>query len=166
MSKRAVNLLRQMAVPIKFDSSNPPTGVQTKVNNALLNTGAAVTTTLTAAQSGTHFNIDGTDDIIVNMPALGTTNVGLNYSFMVTTVVGGGKSITFVLPGSSVSNWYGSIVHWGQSSPASTDVAGDTLTLIAASAIGSRVSMLCVADDGTNSTWQCRAESDKLATIG
>mgnify|MGYP005815766763 CR=1 FL=1 len=165
MSKRAVNLLRKMAVPIKFDTSNPLTGVQTKVDDSLLNTGAAVTTTLTAAQSGTHFNIDGTDDIVVNMPALSTTNVGLNYSFMVTTAVASGKTVTFVLPGSGVSNWYGSIVHWGQTSPASTDVAGDTLTLIAVSAIGSRVSMLCVADDGTNSTWECRAESDKLATI-
>ena len=31
--------------------------------NATLNTGSAVTTTLTTAQSGTIFEVDGTDDI-------------------------------------------------------------------------------------------------------
>ncbi|MGA1111668.1 MAG: hypothetical protein ACO3VO_08740, partial [Ilumatobacteraceae bacterium] len=36
------------------------------VDNATLNTGAAVTTTLPTAQSGTIFEIDGTDDIVVN----------------------------------------------------------------------------------------------------
>ena len=46
------------------------------VDNSTLNTGSAVTTTLTTAQSGTLFNIDGTGDIIVNMPALSTANVG------------------------------------------------------------------------------------------
>ena len=41
------------------------------VDSSTFNTGAAVTDTLTAAQeSGTLFEIDGTDDIVVNMPAL------------------------------------------------------------------------------------------------
>ena len=57
-------------------------------DNATLNTGAAVTTTLTTAQSGTLFEVDGTGDIVVNMPALSTANVGTTYEFLVTTAVG------------------------------------------------------------------------------
>jgi len=51
------------------------------VDNSTLNTGAAVTTTLTTSQSGTIFEVDGTDDIVVNMPALSTDNVGITYEF-------------------------------------------------------------------------------------
>jgi len=100
------------------------------VDNTTLNTGAAVTTTLTTAQSGTIFEIDGTDDIVVNMPALSTANVGTTYEFIVTTAVGAAKTVTFVLPGSGVSNFYGALTLLGgvAANPAS-DVAGDTLTL-------------------------------------
>jgi len=81
-----------------------PTFRQT-VDNSTLNTGADVTTTLTRAQSGTLFEIDGTGDIVVNMPALSTANNGTTYEFIVTTAVGGGKTVTFVLPGAGVSNF-------------------------------------------------------------
>ena len=79
------------------------------VDSSTFNTGAAVTSTLTVGQSGTLFSIDGTDDIIVNMPALATANVGATYEFIVTTAVASGKTVTFVLPGSAVSNFYGAI---------------------------------------------------------
>ena len=55
--------------------STRPTFRQT-VDNTTLNTGSDVTTTLTRAQSGTLFEIDGTGDIVVNMPALSTENNG------------------------------------------------------------------------------------------
>ena len=42
------------------------------VDSSTFNTGGAVTSTLTAAQSGTLFEVDGTGDIVVNMPALST----------------------------------------------------------------------------------------------
>ena len=58
------------------------------VDNATFNTGGAVTDTLTIDQSGTLFNVDGTGDIVVNMPALATANVGTTYEFLVTTAVG------------------------------------------------------------------------------
>jgi hypothetical protein len=103
---------------------------RTTVDNSTLNTGAAVTTTLTKDQSGTVFNIDGTDDIVVNMPALSTDNVGITYEFLITTAVGSGKTVTFVLPGAGVSNFFGALQLMGgtAANPAS-DVAGDTLTV-------------------------------------
>src|SRR6056300_60941 len=66
------------------------------IDNATLNTGADVTTTLTTAQSGTLFEVDGTGDIVVNMPALSTANVGTAYEFLVTTAVGAAKTVTLV----------------------------------------------------------------------
>ena len=131
------------------------------VDSSTLNTGAAVTTTLTTAQSGTLFSIDGTDDIVVNMPALSTANVGATYEFIVTTAVGGGKTVTFVLPGSAVSNFYGAIeLMGGTAANPSSDIAGDTLTLPA------RVKLTCVTDDGTNSTWKAEALGTPIPTIG
>ena len=136
------------------------------VDNTTLNTGAAVTTTLTTAQSGTIFEIDGTDDIVVNMPALSTANVGTTYEFIVTTAVGAAKTVTFVLPGSGVSNFFGALTLLGgaASNPAS-DVAGDTLTLPNSTVANSRVKLTCISDDGTNSTWKAEALSSPIATI-
>lgn len=136
------------------------------VDNTTLNTGAAVTTTLTTAQSGTIFEIDGTDDIVVNMPALSTANVGTTYEFIVTTAVGAAKTVTFVLPGSGVSNFYGALTLLGgaAANPAS-DVAGDTLTLPNSTVANSRVKLTCISDDGTNSTWKAEALSSPIATI-
>tara|TARA_B100000131_G_scaffold174455_1_gene168549 strand:+ start:838 stop:1332 length:495 start_codon:yes stop_codon:yes gene_type:complete len=137
-----------------------------KVDNSTFNTGAAVTATLTAAQGGTHFNIDGTGDIVVNLPALSPDNVGLSYSFMVTTAVGSGKSVTFVLPGDSVSNFYAERLDYATGSYPRLATSGDTLTLGALSVAGSRVELLCIADDGTNSTWQAYIASDVEPTLG
>ena len=130
------------------------------------NTTAAVTDTLTAAQSGTIFNIDGTDDKVINMPALSTGNVGLWYEFIVTTAVGGGKTVTFVLPGSAVSNFYGMLqLESGSAANPVGDEGGDTLTLPATTAINARVKLTCVEDDGTNSIWKAEAVSTPIATI-
>jgi hypothetical protein len=136
------------------------------VDNTTLNTGAAVTTTLTRAQSGTLFEVDGTDDIVVNMPALSTDNVGTTYEFFVTTAVASGKTVTLVLPGSAVSNFFGALSLMGgtAANPAS-DVAGDTLTLVATTAVNARVKVTCISDDGTNSTWKAETLSTPIATI-
>jgi len=136
------------------------------VDNATLNTGAAVTTTLTTAQSGTIFEVDGTDDIVVNMPALSTANVGTTYEFFVTTAVGAAKTVTFVLPGAGVSNFFGALTLLGgvAANPAS-DVAGDTLTLVNSTVVNSRVKLTCISDDGTNSTWKAETLTSPIATI-
>ena len=139
---------------------------RTTIDNATFNTGGAVTDTLTIDESGTLFNVDGTGNIVVNMPALSTANVGTTYEFLVTTAVGSGKTVIFVLPGSAVSNFYGALSLMGgtAANPAS-DVAGDTLTLVNSTVVNSRVSLTCVADDGTNSTWKAEALASPIATI-
>jgi hypothetical protein len=53
----------------------------------------------------------------------------------------------------------------GTAANAVSDVAGDTLTLVAATVLNARVSMTCVVDDGTNSTWIATALSTPIATI-
>ena len=136
------------------------------IDSTTFNTGSAVTSTLTVAQSGTLFEVDGTVDIVVNMPALSTDNVGLTYEFFVTTAVGGGTTVTFVLPGAAVSNWFGALSLMGgtAANPAS-DVAGDTLTLPNSTVVNSRVKITCISDDGTNSTWKAEALSSPISTI-
>ena len=136
------------------------------VDNSTFNTGGAVTDTLTRAESGTLFTVDGTGDIVVNMPALSTANVGTTYEFIVTTAVGGGKTVTFVLPGSNVSYFFGAIILMGgtAANPAS-DVAGDTLTLVNSTVKNARVKLTCVQDDATNSIWKTEVLSTPIATI-
>ena len=139
---------------------------RTTIDNATFNTGGAVTDTLTIDESGTLFNVDGTGNIVVNMPALSTANVGTTYEFFVTTAVGGSTTVTFVLPGSAVSNFYGALsLMGGTAANPATDVAGDTLTLVNSTIINSRVTLTCVADDGTNSTWKAEALASPIATI-
>ena len=140
-------------------------GNKTTVDNSTLTSGSGTTTTLTRAQSGTHFNVNGTDDNVINLPALSTSNVGVSYAFMLTTATASGKTTIFVLPGSGVSNFYATIFDAGAGSEPTVDVAGDTLTLVASTAVGSRVHLLCVADDGTNSTWQAMIHADTTSTV-
>ena len=134
--------------------------------NTDFNAAGAKTDTLTAAQSGTLFLINGAAANIVNLPALSTGNVGVTYEFQLTVAVGGSVTTTFVLPGSAVSNFQGmmSLVA-GTAANAVSDVAGDTLTLPNSTVANARISMTCVADDGTNSTWMATALSTPIATI-
>tara|TARA_Y100001951_G_C11252961_1_gene247620 strand:+ start:351 stop:932 length:582 start_codon:yes stop_codon:yes gene_type:complete len=140
--------------------------IRIAVDNSTFNDSSGATSTLTAAQSGTIFNVDGTDDVVVNMPALSTGNVGLWYEFIVTTAVASGKTVTFVLPGSAVSNFYGMLqLESGTAANPVGDEAGDTLTLAATTALNGRVKLTCIVDDGTNSTWKAEALSTPIATI-
>jgi len=137
------------------------------VDNSTFNTGAAVTDTLTAQQSGTLFTINGTDDIVINMPALATANVGITYEFFLTTAMASGKTTTLVLPGAGVSNFFGMLyLVAGTAANAATGISGDTLTLIALTVKNARVKVTCVSDDGTNSTWKAETLSTPIATIG
>ena len=135
--------------------------------NTDFNAATAKTETLTAAQSGTLFLINGAAANIVNLPALSTDNVGVTYDFQLTVAVGGSVTTTFVLPGSAVSNFQGMLsLVAGTAANAVSDVAGDTLALPNSTVANARVSMTCVADDGTNSTWMATALSTPIATIG
>ena len=138
------------------------------IDSTTLNTGGDVTTTLTRAMSGTLFVIDGTGDLVVNMPALSTDNVGIWYKFVVVTAVGGGKTATFVLPGSAVSNWHGLLHLTGNASTCATtiDVAGDTITFVNSTVVGTQLTLQCMTDDGTNSRWSAEYFGSPVATIG
>jgi len=134
--------------------------------NTDFNAAGAKTETLTAAQSGTLFLINGAAANIVNLPALSTGNVGVTYEFQLTVAVGGSVTTTFVLPGSAVSNFQGMLsLVAGTAANAVSDVAGDTLTLPNSTVANARISMTCVVDDGTNSTWMATALSTPIATI-
>jgi hypothetical protein len=134
--------------------------------NTDFNASSALTQTLTAAQSGTLFLIDGTANNVVNMPALSTENVGVHYEFQLTVAVGGSTTTTFVLPGSAVSAFQGMVsLVAGTAANAVSDVAGDTLTLVNSTVLNARVSMTCVSDDGTNSKWMTTVLSTPIATI-
>ena len=134
--------------------------------NTDFNAAAAKSETLTAAQSGTLFLINGAAANIVNLPALSTGNVGVTYDFQLTVAVGGSVTTTFVLPGSAVSNFQGMLsLVAGTAANAVSDVAGDTLALPNSTVANARISMTCVVDDGTNSTWMATALSTPIATI-
>ena len=136
------------------------------VDNSTFNAGEDVTDTLTRAESGTIFNIDGTYDIVVNMPALSTANVGTTYEFFLATAAAADKTVTFVLPGSGVSDFWGALVLMGgtAANPAD-DHAGDTLTLPNSTVANARVKLTCITDDGTNSKWKTETLSTPIATI-
>ena len=146
--------------------STTSTIVGRKVIDTTFNAAGAASDTLTAAQSGTLFLINGAAANVITLPALSTGNVGVTYDFQLTVAVGGSVTTTFVLPGSGVSAFQGMLsLVAGTAANAVSDVAGDTLTLVAATVLNARVSMTCVSDDGTNSKWMTTALSTPIATI-
>jgi|TARA_E500000318_G_C3553660_1_gene210102 hypothetical protein len=137
-----------------------------KIDTTFNGAGGA-TGTLTAAQSGTLFLINGTANNVINLPALSTANVGVTYDFFLTTAVGAGTTTTIVLPGSGVSDFQAMIsLVGGTAANAVSDVAGDTVTLVNSTVANARVSVTCVSDDGTNSKWMTTTLSTPIATVG
>ena len=137
-----------------------------KVINTTFNASAAKSEAITAAQSGTLFLIDGTNNNVITLPTVSTANVGVHYEFQLTVAVASGKTTTIVLPGSAVSAFQAMLsLVAGTAANAVSDVAGDTLTLVAATVLNARVSMTCVSDDGTNSKWMTTALSTPIATV-
>jgi len=130
------------------------------------NAAGAASATLTAAQSGTLFLINGAAANVITLPAVSTGNVGVTYDFFLTVAVGGSVTTTIVLPGSAVSDFQAMLsLVAGTAANAASDVAGDTLTLVNSTVANARVSMTCVSDDGTNSKWMTTALSTPIATV-
>jgi hypothetical protein len=137
-----------------------------QVVDTTFNAAGAASATLTAAQSGTLFLINGAAANVITLPALSTDNVGVHYDFQLTVAVGGSVTTTFVLPGSAVSAFQAMLsLVAGTAANAVSDVAGDTLTLPNSTVANARVSMTCVSDDGTNSKWMTTALSTPIATV-
>jgi hypothetical protein len=154
-----------------IDSSGNVTGsgslnLKAKVDSSQFDTTDAIDETLTTAQTGTIFSVDGTANKVINLPALSTSNPGIWYEFFIRVAVGGGATITVVLPGSGVSNFYGQLqLAAGTASNPASDVAGDTITLANSTLINARIKVTCITDDGTNSTWKAETLSSPIATI-
>ena len=154
-----------------IDSSGNVTGsgsinLKAKVDSSQFDTTDAIDETLTTAQTGTIFSVDGTANKVINLPALSTSNPGIWYEFFIRVAVGGGATITVVLPGSGVSNFYGQLqLAAGTASNPALDVAGDTITLANSTLINARIKVTCITDDGTNSTWKAETLSSPIATI-
>jgi hypothetical protein len=152
-------------VTIEADYNVRP-NFRVSVDSTTFAAGGGTTDTLTVQESGTTFLINGTGDNVINMPALSTDNVGTTYTFYVTTAVGAGTTTTIVLPGAGVSNFFGAIqLMGGTAANPVSDVAGDTITLVNSTVVNSRVTVTCVSDDGTNSTWKTETLTSPIATI-
>ena len=137
-----------------------------QVIDTTFNAAGAASATLTAAQSGTLFLINGAAANVITLPTVSTANVGVHYDFQLTVAVGGSVTTTFVLPGSAVSDFQAMLsLVAGTAANAVSDVAGDTLTLPNSTVANARVSMTCVSDDGTNSKWMTTALSTPIATV-
>ena len=145
---------------------NKQFGAVRVVDNTTFNTGGAGSSTLKATDSGTHYNIDGTGNIVITMPALSTDNVGVNYSFLVTTAVGAGTTTKFKC--AAGGDFHAAITLTGNASTCTEtfDAAGDTLTLPNGAVVGTRVNLLCVVDDGSSTqTWKAEAYGSPIATV-
>jgi len=137
-----------------------------QVVDTTFNAAGAASATLTAAQSGTLFLINGTANNVITLPTVSTDNVGVHYDFQLTVAVASDKTTTIVLPGSGVSDFQAMLsLVAGTAANAVSDVAGDTLTLVNSTVANARVSMTCVSDDGTNSKWMTTALSTPIATV-
>jgi len=133
---------------------------------SLIGAGGA-TITLKPGDSGTLYEVNGTEDNVINLPALNTSNAGLMYEFLLTTAIASDKTTIFVLPGSGVSNFFTHIVLTGAAGDGTDtfDVAGDTLTLPNSTLVGARVVLTCLKDNGTNSSWKADTVSSPIVTV-
>ena len=154
-----------------IDSSGNVTGsgtvnLRSKVDSSQFDTTSAIDETLTTAQTGTIFSVDGTANKVINLPALSTSNPGIWYEFFLRVVMAGDATVTVVLPGSGVSNFYGQLqLAAGTASNPASDVAGDTITLANSTLVNARIRVTCITDDGTNSTWKAETLSSPIAVI-
>jgi len=141
------------------------TTLKKTINNDL-NVAAAVNKTLTAADSGTIFNINGVLDNVITLPALSAGNLGVVYEFFIVVAVGSGTTTTVVLPGSAVSNFYSlNFLALGTAVNAVQDNAGDTFTFVNSTVAGARMRCTCVVDDATNSTWMCDSNGTPTSIV-
>jgi len=129
------------------------------------NTSSAVTGSLTRAQSGGILLIDGTENNVINLPAANTANVGTFYDYVVLTIGASDKTTIFNIAGSG-GNFFGALyLSGGTAANAVIDNAGDALTLVNSTVVGSRGRITCLVDNGTNGTWQVESVGSPIATI-
>ena len=142
-------------------------GVSTtkKSVNTSFNSVAGETGTLTAEQSGTLFLIEGTGNNVITLPAPSANNVGVYYEFFLSVAVGGGTATTIVTGGSGSNDFSGKLtLAAGVAANPVVGASGHTLKLVSSTVAGARVSVTCVVDTGTDSTWMADAFGTPLPT--
>ena len=66
----------------------------------------------------------------------------------------------------SGGNFFGALyLSGGTAANAVIDNAGDALTLVNSTVVGSRGRITCLVDNGTNGTWQVESVGSPIATI-
>ena len=129
------------------------------------NTTSAVTASLTAAQSGATILIDGTENNVINLPAAAVSNPGIFYDLIVRVAVASDKTTIVNIAGSG-GGFVGALsLAGGTAANAVFDNAGDALTFVNSTVIGSRARITCIVDDGTDGTWQVECLASPIATI-
>jgi len=133
------------------------------------NTASAVTASLTVAESGATVLINGAANNVINLPASSTSNPGLYYDFIIMTAVAGDKTTIINIAGSG-GNFVGAIhLAVTNDTPSALNIvldnAGDALTFVNATVVGSRARITCLTDDGTNGVWEVEVKSKPVATI-
>ena len=133
------------------------------------NTASAVTASLTVAESGATVLINGAANNVINLPAASTSNPGLYYDFIIMTAVAGDKTTIINIAGSG-GNFVGAIhLAVTNDTPSALNIvldnAGDALTFVNATVVGSRARITCLTDDGTNGVWEVEVKSKPVATI-
>jgi hypothetical protein len=138
-------------------------GRKTIVTN--FNTNSAVTASLTAAQSGATILIDGTENNVINLPNAATTNPGIYYDLVVRVAVASDKTTIVNIHGSG-GNFVGALsLAGGTAANAVLDNAGDALTFVNSTVVGSRARITCLTDDATDGVWQVECLASPIATI-
>ena len=124
--------------------------------------------TLAADDSGAIIQCDAdTNSISFTLPAIDSANkAGLTYTFVNTTAVAGGDTITISTAGTDGNDKF--LMYGFNGASSITDVDGDTLTIPASSAVGTVVEVTCLSSGASNAAeiWLAKVFGASAVTNG
>jgi len=119
--------------------------------------------TLSSSQSNTIFRINGGINKILYLPALSSENVGVMYDFYLTAATTANTTVKIVLPaGGNFEAVLGLAV--AASNLSIDNGPGIILTFVQDSFKGSRITITCLGDNSTQSTWSAFSLSRPIVT--
>ena len=122
--------------------------------------------TLTQEDSGMIIGLDGTNDINIILPTMGTsTGVGWHCSFVVTTEVDSGKSVVIKTAGAGTDDNDDIILVQTNIDATTTSTEdGDKITMAAGTTVGTYLELLCIAD-GSAEKWLAKCYNSTGTTV-
>jgi hypothetical protein len=128
--------------------------------------GGDKTVTLDATDSGTIIQCDAdTNNIIFNLPVIDAANkAGIHFTFVVTTVVNGSKTIKINTNGTDGNDKF-LLYNIQDSDQVSVDLTGDTLTIPGNTDIGTTIRLTCLSSGASNARELWLAEAFGVASI-